>query len=66
MDFSVSLPLVASGELAAAVVASERLLSCVCANVRSEVVTAAEVAHTDPALKRLVSSVDPDVSRQFI
>lgn len=62
----MSLPFVAPGELAAAEVARERLLSRVRANVRSEVVAAAEVAHTDPALERLVSSVDPDVSGQFV
>ena len=62
----MSLPFVAPGELAAAIVAGERLLSRVRADVRGEVVAAAEVAHTDPTLEWLVSSVDADVSGQFI
>lgn len=66
VDFSVSLPLVAPGELPTTVVAGERLLSRVRADVRGEVVAAAEVAHADPALEWLVSSVDADVSGQFV
>lgn len=62
----MSLPLVASSELAAAKVTSEGLLSCVRADVRGEVVAAAEVAHADPALERFVSSVDSDMPGQFI
>ena len=66
VDFSVSLPLVAPGKFPAAEVAGKRLLSRVRADVRGEVVAAAEVAHTYPTLERLVSSVDANVSGQFV
>lgn len=62
----MSLPLVAPGKLAPAELTRERLFSRVRADVRGEVVAAAEVSHTDAALERLVSGVDPDVSGQFI
>lgn len=62
----MSLPLVAPGELPATEVAGEGLLPSVRADVRGEVVAAAEVAHADPTLERLVSSVDADVSGQFV
>lgn len=62
----MSLPLIAPGELAAAELACKGLFARVSANMRCEVVAAAEVAHADPALERLVSCVDPDVSCQFI
>lgn len=62
----MSLPFVAPGELPTTIVAGERLLSRVRADVRGEVVAAAEVAHADPTLEGLVSSVDADVSGQFI
>lgn len=62
----MSLPLVATGEFAAAEVARERLFSRVRPDVRGEVVAAAEIAHADAALERLVSRVDADVSGQLV
>lgn len=58
--------LVAPGELPAAEVAGEGLLSRVRADVRGEVVTAAEAAHTDAALERLVAGVDAHMARELV
>ncbi len=58
--------LVAPGELSAAEVTGEGLLSSVRARVRREVVAAAEAAHADAALERLVAGVDAHVARQLI
>lgn len=62
----MTLPLVTPGKLAAAVVTGERLLARVGADVGSEVVAAAEVAHANPTLEGLVSRVDSDVSGQLV
>ena len=62
----MALPLVAPGKLAAAVVTGKGLLASVGADVGSEVVTAAEVAHANPTLEGLVPGVDADVPRQLV
>ena len=61
VDLGVALPLITAGKLAAAVITGKGLLASVGADVSSEVVAAAEVAHADPALEGLVPCVDPDV-----
>lgn len=57
----MALPLVTPGKLAATVITGKGLLASVSADMGSEVVTAAEVAHADPTLEGLVPSVDSDV-----
>lgn len=57
------LPLIASGKLSATNVTSKWFLSCVCADVCSQVVAPAEVPHANAALERFLSRVDAYVPR---
>lgn len=57
----MALPLITPGKLAATVITGKGLLASVGADVGSEVITAAEVAHADPTLEGLVPRVDSDV-----
>lgn len=66
MNFCVPPSLVTPRELSAAEVTGEGLLARVCAYVSREVVAPAEAAHTDAALKRLMSGVDANVARELI
>ena len=66
VDLVVPLALVAAGELASALGASERLLSGVRADVRGQVVTAAKASHADAALERLLAGVHAHVTRQLV
>lgn len=58
----MSLPLITSGKLSATNVTCKWLLSCMCADVRGQVVTPAEVPHANAALERFLSSVDANVT----
>lgn len=62
----MALPLITPGKLAAAVVTGKGLLTSVGADVGSEVVTTAEVAHANPTLEGLVPRVDSDVPCQLV
>lgn len=66
VNLHVPPPLVTPGKLSPALVAGERFLPSVRADVRGEVVTAAEVPHTDAALEGFVASVDAQVPAQFV
>lgn len=59
----MSLPLITSSKLSATNVTGKWLLSCVCADVRSQVVAPAEVPHANAALEWFLSRVDADVPR---
>lgn len=62
----MALPLITPGKLAAAVVTGKGLLASVGADVGSEVVTTAEIAHANPTLEGLVPRMDSDVPCQLI
>lgn len=66
VDLHVPPSLVAAGELPPALVAGERLLAGVRADVGGEVVAAAEVPHADAALEGFVAGVDAQVSAQLV
>jgi len=66
VNLHVPPPLVTPGELPPALVAGEGLLPGVRADVRGEVVAAAEVPHADAALERFVARVDAQVSTQLV
>lgn len=66
MDFGVAFLLVGSGELAAADVAGEGLLTGVGPDVGRQVVRPTERSHTDPTLERFLAGVDPDMSGEFV
>lgn len=66
VDLGVPLALVAAGKLASTLTAGEWFLPGVCANVCGQVVTAAEAAHADAALERLLTRVHAHMARQFI
>lgn len=66
MNLHVSPPLIAPGKLPATVLAGERLFASVRADVRGQVVTAAETAHADAALERFVAGMDAEVTTQLI
>lgn len=59
-------PLVTPGELSPALVAGEGFLPGVRADVRGEVVAAAEVPHADAALEWFVAGVDAQVPAQLV
>lgn len=58
----VSLSLIASGKLASTEFTGKGFLSCVCADVRGQVVAPAEGAHAYSALERFVTRVDAKVT----
>ena len=60
------LAFVTAGKLPSALAAGEWLLAGVCADVSGQVVAAAEVAHADAALERLVSRVHALMARQLV
>uniref|UniRef100_A0A182KIU2 Uncharacterized protein n=1 Tax=Anopheles christyi TaxID=43041 RepID=A0A182KIU2_9DIPT len=66
VHLGVALLLVRAGKLAATDVTGERFLAGVCADVRRQVVGAAEGAHADPTLERFLSRVNPDMSGQLV
>lgn len=66
VNLHVPPPLVAPGELPPALVAGERFLAGVRADVGGQVVAAAEVSHADAALERLVAGVDAQVPAQLV
>lgn len=66
MNFSVPLPLVASGKLPTTNVTCKGLLARVRSDVGCQMVASAEIPHANPALEGLLTSVDADVPGQFI
>ena len=66
VDFCMSLSLITSCKLAPTEFTGEGLFPSVRADVRGQVVAAAEGAHTYPALERLVSCVNAQVPRQLV
>ena len=66
VDPHVSPPLVTSGKPPPTLLAGEGLLAGVRADVRGQVVAAAEAAHADAALERLVAGVDAEVAAQLV
>lgn len=66
MNFCMSLSLVAPCKLASTEFTGKRLFPRMRADVRGQVVTAAEGAHAYPALERLVSGVNAQVPCQLV
>lgn len=66
VDFGVSLALITACKLAPTLSAGERLLASVRADVRGQVVTAAEVAHADATLEWFLTRVHTHVTGQLI
>lgn len=66
MYFGVAFLFIGARKLATTQFANEWLLSSVCANVRGEVVGPGKGSHADSALKRLLTSVDADVSSELV
>lgn len=66
MHFGVTLLLVASSELSAALITAERFLTGVRAHVGSQVVAPRERAHADATLERLLSGMNANVPRELV
>lgn len=66
MDFGMSLFLVRPSEFSAANITRKWLFARVRPDVRGQVVTARKRPHANPALERLLTSVDPDVAGQLV
>lgn len=66
VDLGVPLALIAAGKLASTLAAGKGLFARVRADMRGQVVTAAEIAHADAALERLLACVHAHVSCQLI
>lgn len=66
MNLCMSLSLITSGKLASTELTGEGFLTCVCANVRGQMVTPAEGSHAYSALEGLVTRVDAEVTRELI
>lgn len=62
----MSFALVAAGEAASAVAASEGFLSGVRAHVRGHVIAAGEAAAAEAAAERTLTRVDAQVTRQLV
>lgn len=66
VDLGVSLTLITSGKLATAFNTGKRFLPSVRADVRSQVVAAAEAAHANATLKWLLARMHPHMAGEFV
>lgn len=62
----MSFSLITSCKLASTELTGERFFSRVCADMRGQVVTAAEGAHAYSALERFVTCMDAKVTRELV
>lgn len=66
VNLCMSLSLVTPGKFASTELTGEGFLTCVCANVRGQVVTPAEGAHAYSALEGFVTCVDAKVTCELV